>query len=99
MQSPHYRYFIELQPHSNTGLPRALEAESRRAAARGFIENIRGWLKERDLTNKVSELSVTMFGQVQIACDAAVIKFIRSQDNIDIAAIRQGAIHTENRWH
>jgi hypothetical protein len=99
MNPPHYRYFIELQPYSDTGQPRALQAESRRQAARGFIENIRGWLKEKDLTNKVSELSVTMFGQVQIACDAAIIKLIRSQDNIDIAAIRQGAIHTEMHWH
>jgi hypothetical protein len=99
MQSPHYRYFIELQSHSGSALPRALEAESRRAAAQSFIENIRDWLKERDLSNKVSELSVTMFGQVQIACDATVIKLIRSQDTPDIAAIRQGAIHIENRWH
>ena len=93
--NPHYRYFIELQTLSDTGLPRAIEAESRRSAAKSFIENIRGWLKEKDLTSKVSELSVTMFGQVQIACDTAVINFIRKQDNIDIAAIRQGAIHTE----
>jgi hypothetical protein len=96
MKSPHYRYFIELQRHSDCTLPRALEAESRREAAAGFIENIRGWLKEKDLAGKVSELSVTMFGQVQIACDSAVIKLIRNQDNI--AAIRQGAIHTDNRW-
>jgi len=101
MNTPHYRYFIELQTGANAGLPRAQESESRRATAREFIETVRGWLKERDLTNKVSELSVTMFGQVQIACDAAVIKLIRSQDKVDIAAIRQGAIHSEgiNRWH
>jgi hypothetical protein len=101
MQNPHYRYFIELRPNHDVNVSRALEAESRREAARGFIETMRGWLKERHLADNVSELSVTMFGQVQIACDVAVIRFIRSQDSIDIAAIRQGAIHTEalHRWH
>jgi len=101
MESPHYRYFIELQPGAGDPVPRILEAETRRAAARGFIENIRQWLKERNLAEKVSALSVTMFGQIQITCDSAIIKLIRNQDNIDIAAIRQGAmrIETPDRWN
>lgn len=96
MQNPHYRYFIEVQPREGAPMPRASETESRRAAARGFIDAIRGWMQEKNLGEKVSELSVTMFGQVQIACDASVINFIRNQEMAGIAAIRQGAIYTEN---
>jgi hypothetical protein len=99
MQSPHYRYFIELQPSNGTYESRTAETEQRRAAARNFIENIYGWLKEKDLKEKVSALSVTMFGQIQITCDSTVIKLIRNQD--EIAAIRQGAMYTETpvRWN
>ena len=99
MRSPHYRYFIELQPRNGEPLTRAMETEARRQAALGFIENFRGWLKEKDLDEKVSALDVTMFGQVQITCDSAVIKLIRNQD--DIAAIRQGTLYTETpvRWN
>ena len=101
MKNPHYRYFIELQPPGGEPVPRTLEAETRRAAARGFIETMRHWLKERNLGEKVSALSVTMFGQIQITCDSTIIKLIRSQDEIDIAAIRQGAMRVEapGRWN
>jgi hypothetical protein len=95
-QNPHYRYFIEIQPRDGAGLPRAFENEARRAAACHFIETVRAWLQEKDLGDKVSTLDVTMFGQVQITCDAAVINFIRNQELADITAIRQGAIYSEN---
>jgi hypothetical protein len=93
MQSPQFRYFIELQPNNSEPVPRLLEAEVRRAAARGFIEIMRKWLKEKNMGERVSALSVTMFGQIQITCDSAVIKLIRNQDAV--AAIRQGAMYTE----
>jgi hypothetical protein len=99
MQAPHYRYFIELQQSMGGDKPRALQAESRRATAREFIETVRDWLAEKNLAANVSELSVTMFGQVQIACDSSVIQLIRNRDSI--AAIRQGSIYSDtmNRWH
>ena len=99
MQSPHYRYFIELQPSTGEPIPRSRETEARRAAARGFIETMRGWIRERRLDEKVSALNVTMLGQVQITCDSAVINLIRNQD--DIAAIRQSAMYAETpiRWN
>jgi SH3-like domain-containing protein len=99
MQSPHYRYFIELQPPSGEPVPRSRETEARRAAARGFIEQMRGWINEKKLDGKVSALTITMLGQIQITCDTAVINLIRNQD--DIAAIRQSAMYAETpiRWN
>jgi hypothetical protein len=101
MRKPHYRYFIELQPRDGTHASRAFEAEAQRQAASGFIETMREWLREKDLADKVSALGVTMFGQIQITCEATVIKLIRNQDVVDIAAIRQGVAYTENlgRWN
>ncbi len=101
LPNPHYRYFIEIQPQNNPDIPRAAANETRRAAACRFIETVREWLREKDLVDKVSTLGVTMFGQIQITCDAAIISLIRNQDCNDIAAIRQGAIYTETlgRWN
>jgi hypothetical protein len=100
MQNPHYRYFIELHSPAAADVPRRLEAETRRAAALGYIEVMQRWLKECDLAGKVSALSVTMFGQVQITCDSAIIKLIRNREDADIAAIRQGALGLEApRWN
>jgi len=101
MQNPHYRYFIEIQPRDGAQVPRAFESEARRAAASSFVETMREWLREKNLADKVSMLGITMFGQIQITCEAVVIKLIRNQDVVDIAAIRQGALYTEtlNRWN
>jgi hypothetical protein len=90
MENPHCRYFIELQPQAGTDVPRYRENEVRRSLANDFISMMRDWLKENDLGRKVSGLSVTMFGQVQITCEPAVINLIRNQDVVNVAAIRQG---------
>ncbi|MGE3624094.1 MAG: hypothetical protein AB7H77_09545 [Bdellovibrionales bacterium] len=92
MPNPHYRYFIELQPRSDVRLPRAAETEGRRETARGFVETMRGWLKEKNLGEKVSALNITLFGQIQITCEASVIRLIRDEEAAAIAAIRQGAL-------
>jgi hypothetical protein len=101
MQNPHYRYFIEIQSREGAGVSRSIEAVARREVASGFVKTMREWLREKDLEDKVSTLGVTMFGQIQITCEPAVIKLIRNQDVVDIAAIRQGAIYAEslNRWN
>ena len=95
MNNPHYRYFIEIQSRGDGLLARAIEAEARRAAAAGFVAIMREWLRERDLGDKVSAIGITLSGQIQITCEPAVMRLIRDQDVIDIAAIRQGAIYTE----
>ena len=100
MKHPHYRYFIELHSPSGETVPRRLEAETRRQAALGFVETMRRWLVESDLGEKVSALSVTIFGQVQITCDSAIIKLLRNREDIDIAAIRQSDMYREMpRWN
>ena len=52
--------------------------------------------RARPLDDKVSAIGVTFFGQIQITCEPSVMKLIRDQDVIDIAAIRQGAVYTES---
>jgi len=101
MPNPHYRYFIELQPSDGVPLPRAAETESRRVAALGFLKTVRDWLVQKDLNEKVSALTVTLFGQIQITCESEIIKRIRHEDVVDIASIRQGTMYTENpgRWN
>jgi hypothetical protein len=100
MPKPHSRYFIELQPHGGESVPRHQETEVRRKLALDFLITIRAWLDEHDLADKVSTLSVTAFGQIQIACEASVISLIRSQDVVNIAAIRPG-LYADNltRWN
>lgn len=92
----HNRYFIELQPSSGAPIPRQQEDEMRRRAALDFITQVKIWLEENDLNEKVSSLDVTMFGQVHITCEAGVINFLRDQDVMNIAAIRQGVFMTES---
>jgi len=45
-------------------------------------------------------MAVTALGQVQITCDADVLHQIRNQDIMEIAAVRQGSLMSENvsRW-
>lgn len=100
MKNPHYRYFIELQSPEGEPVPRLREAETRRAVAKGFIASMQKWLEEKNLGEKVSALGVTMFGQIQITCDSAIIKLLREQEDVDIVAIRHGATQMEGfaRW-
>jgi hypothetical protein len=101
MTNPHFRYFIELQPKDGVAVPRHQESERSREQAKGFIHTMREWLCDHDLLDKVSSLSVTMFGQIQIMCEPSVMQSIRNQDIIAIAAIRQSAGYTESlaRWN
>jgi hypothetical protein len=95
MNRDHRRYFIELQPEGATPVPRNREAETRREQATLFVETVYGWLRSHDLDDKVSEMDVTMFGQVQITCEAEIINRIRDEDALSIAAIRPGALYVE----
>lgn len=100
MSHEKHRYFIELQP--NEGIPptRSRETELRRELAASFIELISQWLQEQELGNKVSTMAITALGQVQITCEADVIHQMRNQDDLNIAAIRQGAAYVDGigRW-
>jgi hypothetical protein len=101
MTNPHGRYFIELQPRAGEeNAPRSRETEIRRRMALDFLTTIKEWLQDNDLGEKVSTLSVTAFGQIQITCEPSVINLIRNQDVVNIAAIRPG-VYTEHfaRWN
>lgn len=100
MVSQKNRYFIELQPDTTAPVPRYQETENRRKLATQFIEIIGDWLKKQDLDDKVSAMAITALGQVQITCEADVITQIRSQDIMEIAAVRQGSMLSESlsRW-
>lgn len=91
MPKERYRYFIELQPPVAEKLPRHKEQEIRRSAALEFVRSLREWLQESGMTKKVGAVDVTLFGQVLITCETDVIDFVREQDVLNIAAIRQAA--------
>lgn len=100
MNSEQGRYFIELQPKSGEPLPRYLENEKRREQAADFITHVGEWLRREELQDKVASMAITVMGQVQIICDADIISHLRHTDEIDIAAIRHGAMYVGgmNRW-
>lgn len=94
------RYFIELQPAGGPPVPRAKETEQRRRQAEHFIASIADWLRNHAMEDRVTALTVTALGQVQITCPADVINHIRDENDQDIANIRPGAVFTGNlgRW-
>ena len=100
MTSHKNHYFIELQSDKTEPVPRYRETELRRELAAQFVEVIGEWLKEQDLDDQVSDIAITALGQVQITCEANVINQIRNQDVMEIAAVRQGSMLSENfnRW-
>ena len=85
------RYFIELQMDAASEVPRNREAEIRRAQAAHFIDQLATWLHETSSKEKVSSMAITALGQVQITCESDVINHLRSDDTMNIAAIRQSA--------
>jgi hypothetical protein len=86
------RYFIELQMEaSESDVPRSREAEIRRAQAAQFIDQLAVWLHEQELKDKVASMAITALGQVQITCEQDIISKLRGDENLNIAAIRQGA--------
>jgi hypothetical protein len=94
------RYFIELLP-AGEPVPRYRETELRRALAAEFLEKVAEWLKGHGLNDKVTAMAITALGQVQITCEPEIIHHIRGQDDLNIAAIRQGSMYVENtsRWN
>ena len=95
MHWDHNRYFIELQPNSAGPVPRHSEDAVRRAQAIHFMTTIYNWLKTHALEDKVSDVDVTAFGQIQITCTVNVINRIRNEDELSIASIRPGAMYVE----
>jgi hypothetical protein len=91
-----HRYFIELYPEGGSEPPRWRETEIRRAQAAHFIAEIHAWLKQEALDNRVSGMTITALGQVQIICEADIINQIRSDREPAIAMIRSGAEFAES---
>jgi hypothetical protein len=91
-----HRYFIELQMGGQGETPRNREAEIRRAQAAQFIDQIVEWLHKEALNDKVASMAVTALGQVQITCEQDIISRIRDDENLNIAAIRQGTALSES---
>ncbi len=92
LSSEHFRYFIELRPQVNEILSPHDEIELRHEMATGFVTTLKEWLKENELQMKVSWLSITAFGQVQITCEISLINMIQECDVMSIAAIRYGTL-------
>jgi len=94
------RYFIELQTAEGESVSRNRETELRRELAAQFLETVGQWLRAHELADKVSAMAVTALGQVQITCEPDIINHIRGQEDLNIAAIRQGGILTDTmgRW-
>lgn len=94
------RYFIELQSTDDGTVPRYRETEMRRALAAQFLETIEDWLNDNDMADKVAAMAITALGQVQITCEPDVINQIRSIEDLNVAAIRQGSLVMEAmRWN
>jgi len=93
MTYDHHRFFIELQAQGH--VPRHSEDAARREHALRFITSIYDWLKRHALSDKVSDMDVTAFGQICITCDTDVINRIRDEDDLHIAAIRPSAAYVE----
>lgn len=91
MVSDKNRYFIELQMGNESEVTRNQETELRRAQAAQFIDQIANWLHEEELDDKVASMAITALGQVQITCERDIISRLRSDENLNIAAIRQSA--------
>lgn len=92
MSEEKYRYFIELLADLNEPCSRAEANERRHSQALETITQLRDWLHDNGLEEKVGLLSPTTFGQVQITCEAQVMDKIREEEALPIAAIRQGSL-------
>jgi hypothetical protein len=90
MTADQNRYFIELQMGGAAEVPRNQETEIRRAQAAQFIDQIAAWLHDEELNDKVASMAITALGQVQITCERDIISRLRNDENLNIAAIRQG---------
>jgi hypothetical protein len=88
MNGDHYRFFIVLPTGTPGNGPALLERPARRAAALNFVASLKEWIAENKLQDQVSNLDVTMFGQVQITCALEFIEQIRQQDMLAISEIR-----------
>lgn len=82
---------MEITPACCDEKSRAAADEMRRRAALDFIQSFRNWLQENRLDKKVSTLDVTPFGYIHITCEPDIIERARTQDRLNITAIRQAA--------
>jgi hypothetical protein len=85
------RYFIELHVAENDETPRILMDQIRRHKALEFIQVVRDWIKDNELADELSALSITAMGQVMIVCSHHMIDLIREQDIWAIAHIRSSS--------
>lgn len=82
------RYFIELHVTVPADAPRLLADQLRRNEAVQFIHVLEDWLADQGLRDEVSNLTITVMGQVMVLCSHRVIDLIREQDIWAIAHIR-----------
>ncbi len=87
MREDKRHYFIELQMEA-IEVPRNREAALRRAQALLFVGQIKDWIDQESLEEKVSSMAVTAMGQVLITCEKDIIARLRSDESLNIAAIR-----------
>jgi hypothetical protein len=88
MSNDHFRYFIVLPPEKTATGAVSLQSEARRQVAMEFVNLLREWVVENGQQDLISDLNVTMLGQIQITCHPSFIEQIRRQDVLAIAEIR-----------
>ncbi|MER2519842.1 MAG: hypothetical protein ABTQ34_04035 [Bdellovibrionales bacterium] len=91
-----YLYFLELRDDIVSPVPRAREAELRRAQALEAIGSIREWLRRADLQHKVSSMVATALGQILITCEEDVISRMLHEEFVPVVAVRNGATYVAN---
>ncbi len=91
------RYFIELHVPENLEASRILVNEARSDAAHEFIQVLRDWVKNDNLSGELSSVSVTAMGQVMIVCSHRLIDLVRDQDIWAISLIRSAELSSDLR--
>ena len=91
------RYFIELHVPENREASRILMNEIRSHAAHEFIQVLRDWVKQDNLSSELSSVSVTAMGQVMLVCSHRLIDLVREQDIWAISHIRSAELSSDLR--
>ena len=91
------RYFIELHVPENREASRIVVNEARSDASHQFIQVLRDWIKNDNLSSELSSVSVTAMGQVMIVCSHRLIDLIRDQDIWAISHIRSAELSSDLR--
>lgn len=92
LSAEHFRYFIELRPQVDEILSPRDEIDLRHRLAEDFVTTLKEWLEDNHLNDKISWISITAFGQVQITCEVSLIHMIQECDIMSIATIRYGTM-------